>query len=910
MCVYKFHKFQLILIALLCLATLSFAETEELDCRDYTPELDAKYNGRCKYYRISSEKPIAKLFVLDETRILNEGTEDERKCSEYVEDEKCAKENQDVKIYVPQAGSKGLSLTIDGTSEQVENLKAMNSGSTGVVRVKAAASVPIDNVHMGIFAPGASEAQVSRVFSFYAPDLKYYIKGEEVTSESIYTPKVGDTIHVVVKAYVTKGPKTGKLDDGFNASLYLDPGDSKYLRYLQETGESMETEKGLLLNMESGVASFMIVAEKADHSDFTVGGVPYEGVNQVNGPFPGDLKFINPDGPTVSGSAIFDANGDGVGDSIRVWFEGSMKFDSVATFKFSWPTGEKLVSYGGTVRKSDDKLVYSLPEVETTLQGDSASGVLNASVCSAVRDECDEQSVAIEDSIGVVILKATLIEGRDGAKDTLALQFSKIVDTSWTQGQGLLFNDKAYDVEAIDKKKKVWKFVMEPGKVSVGDSVKINTSCDSKKCPDGILTAADGIPTAKNNQKVPLDNAGAIYANENNAFYDRDGDGQMDSVSLGLDNPISREALKNMKLTFYWLNSKNELLAISPSVDDMTLSDDGKILGYAVDLEKYDVRKLLTEVDASYYKSPNYGFAVVENTKIVVGDTSVVVDTLGMNDRMPPVFLSNFLYPESFQRMEPDKFTITFTEPVDSKMFKMDGDCLSFLVDGRWVNYEIQGAKWSNHDRTVTFFMESGTELEERMNPADSVRFSKFAGGVQDKFGNEVLEASPAVMVYGDPRVIVKTTAYADLNRAMELEKRSRAFNFYSIEGDLTDKETSSLGVLMNIDFATVLKDSLGISVLDLDKKVLSMELHVYTNLGAYVGGTADEVSCDDKDLFDGNCLENNRKLYVRWNMRSDEGRKVGVGVYLAKFKVKVYGAEKDLKIERIFRWGVAASKR
>jgi hypothetical protein len=43
--------------------------------------------------------------------------------------------------------------------------------------------------------------------------------------------------------------------------------------------------------------------------------------------------------------------------------------------------------------------------------------------------------------------------------------------------------------------------------------------------------------------------------------------------------------------------------------------------------------------------------------------------------------------------------------------------------------------------------------------------------------------------------------------------------------------------------------------------------------------------------------------------MRSDNGRRVGAGIYLAKFKIKVYGAKDDVKVERIFRWGISSRK-
>ena len=92
--------------------------------------------------------------------------------------------------------------------------------------------------------------------------------------------------------------------------------------------------------------------------------------------------------------------------------------------------------------------------------------------------------------------------------------------------------------------------------------------------------------------------------------------------------------------------------------------------------------------------------------------------------------------------------------------------------------------------------------------------------------------------------------------------------------------------------------------------------MYVYTNLGAYVASSSGKIMCDDpyfkpegKNVDEGNCLENPKKLYFRWNMRSANGRKVGIGVYLAKFRVKVFGAKETFEYERYYNWGVKAGK-
>lgn len=80
----------------------------------------------------------------------------------------------------------------------------------------------------------------------------------------------------------------------------------------------------------------------------------------------------------------------------------------------------------------------------------------------------------------------------------------------------------------------------------------------------------------------------------------------------------------------------------------------------------------------------------------------------------------------------------------------------------------------------------------------------------------------------------------------------------------------------------------------------------MFTNLGGYVANASGDIRCSDKS-FGGNCFENARKLYLRWNMRSNNGRKVGVGVYVAKLRVKVYGAKESFRVDRIYNWGIRA---
>lgn len=906
------HIFQFLGLLLLLLATGSFA-VENIDCVKYTDSPD----DRCVYQRVLKSQGF-KLFVEahgDDTLSAN---------AVKIDDRHYALINTDFHVYAPLADNDSIYLfryngpVSNNDTVTTHHLDKVNSGETGLVNFGIRGMYPYVNVFVGTATSPSAEPNISRVYSFYVPALKYYIAGEEVTDETKLQLEVGDSLQIDVEAVVTLGPNTNSVDTTVDKEKFFVStfGDSDSLIFKNVTGSALEMVNGKpYITFNKGKSSFKVFASASvtDGSKFSLNGYRNTGDPSkyfVEGPFPGELRFGNPDLPDLESAVIFDTDGDGMGDSISVAFAGNMDSVAVKEFFYNWPSGGKFKKYSGDVDSS--KYQYGLLDVDEALQDKDASGVLKAYVCSSVGSRCDTLRTNIKDSVGAVIQLATLVKG-SGDTDSLIVRFNKVMDESWTEGEGLKLNGERIYAEANQKEGNVWKFLVTSGVVSVGDKLKIETDCGKESCPDGILTAADGIPTSSNNQEVPVQNSGRIYMSENNGFYDRDGDGRLDSVSVGFETPITEDDLKNMNLTFYWLDNDGEVIRLNPSPRDLTLSSDGTILGYKIDPKAYDVMEKLTAVDpmrvSKKSEGKEYGFSTLTNKVSIDGKDTTEEIRFEMNDYMAPVILDNFLSPESFQYMSPDKFVVSFSEPIDYKKFSMTDDCLSFYVDGAWVHYGLTSVEWTDGGRKATFYMEAGKDLAERMNPADSVKFDNFTSGLVDASGNRVSEKAPSVMVEGDPRVIMKTTSFADLNRAEELSDRVKPFTIDHVKSSLDEDNAASLGVLMDVGFSTIMNGDSGVSVLDLEHSGLVWELYVYTNMGLYVGSASGKISCDD-EFFNGNCFENPDKLYVRWNMRSDDGRKVGVGVYLAKFKVKVFGAKEEFLIERVFRWGITGSRK
>lgn len=70
---------------------------------------------------------------------------------------------------------------------------------------------------------------------------------------------------------------------------------------------------------------------------------------------------------------------------------------------------------------------------------------------------------------------------------------------------------------------------------------------------------------------------------------------------------------------------------------------------------------------------------------------------------------------------------------------------------------------------------------------------------------------------------------------------------------------------------------------------VLHYQTRYYSQFGEYVGGASKTIQCSDESVYGkGGCMANKGKLFLAWNMRSDKGRLVGTGVYIARLQMQI----------------------
>ena len=876
---------------------------EKIDCINYSGEPD----GRCVYQRLEAGPKGVNLFVVPDSMDVIPAN---------------AIPNARFYVYAPKANSDSVMITLQKDGSEVSHMEAVTSDSNGMAGVIVNALYPVYNVAVGTALASDGNYLIARVYNYYAPGVEFCLDEackDPITKDTKLQLEVGDSIVVYARLYIPVGPDAGKTDSTLaEKDFYIQPlAQGKNLRYYSLSGTELpEGELGYQIIFRNGKAAFVIRATKAvvQGPPFTIGGFndpdPEGGMDFiVSEEFPGDLQFVNPDMPVPDSAFIYDTNGDGAGDSIVAYFSGRMDSVQMEKFAYNWPDGGKFKDHQGEWEWDPKTGILQLTGVDVAIPADSGEGKLSVTMSSVNTGREAESQSDLTDRIGPVIKIANLIKG-DGATDTLELFFNKDIDTSWTKGKGFILNGTPVNLEAIQKDGKHWFFVIDTGIVAIGDSIQIATTCAKKACPDGLVKAADGNETGKNNPAI-IQNSGRLYVDdERNAFFDRNGDGRMDSASIAFETPITPEALEEMTITYYWLDNDGNLLKITPDVSKLTLSEDGTVVGFALKEDKYGIKEKLTSIDQSYAKGDEYGYVSVTYFETKDAETAEKTIYLSMHDRMAPVISGTFLEPESYQKMASDVFRIEFSESIDYKNMSTDdvAEVLRFYVDGEWVKLPFSSVDWSSDGKIAEIRMESGTRLVDRMNPADSVTFDLAGVNFKDKEGNGVSGKAPAEMVEGDPRVIMQNYSFAskpDIDEPID-----DAITFV-VADDLTSEEAhQALGVLMDVSFSTILKKGKDAAEMDLSKIGMEWELEVYTNLGNFVARKSQKIKCNDREIFDGNCFENPHQLYLRWNMLSDKGRRVGVGAYVAHIKARVYGVKESFKVERFYNWGITGSRK
>ena len=91
-----------------------------------------------------------------------------------------------------------------------------------------------------------------------------------------------------------------------------------------------------------------------------------------------------------------------------------------------------------------------------------------------------------------------------------------------------------------------------------------------------------------------------------------------------------------------------------------------------------------------------------------------------------------------------------------------------------------------------------------------------------------------------------------------------------------------------------------------LSKVKVAWDIEFFSSLGQYVNWVKGEFACNDKSIFGTDCIQNAGNMFFMWDAMSEKGRMVGTGVYIAKFKFKIFTDGEIMgKGEETFTFGI-----
>jgi len=813
----------------------------------------------------------------------------------------------------PMRGCYGSTQVIGGVSYCPDGVYAANVTSR----------TPVEGSKVFYASVGGSDT-VSWTFDFWVPEVEFVdVDGNPWNGDIDLQTSEQVKVYARLLDYEGNLCHEGDPDNPYSAAnrcnltlgLRALAGSENLVFYDALTGQT-EIDS---IQFESSQLEFYVGANgPVSGGGFVLEGYPANGTNRISESFPSGIDFSYPDAAVLDSAWVLDSDGDGYADSIVAWYDRAL--DGLPdTLQHSWPDKDddliRITTGGGY---DSNRVEMDIEEISAL--GDSLDGELR-SVVESEGGRMVTSRTDLVDKIGPVIRSGTVIDGVDDENDpdTLIVVFSKALDPTTTDGEVLLINGEAVNVTSEQISDLVWQFVVPPGIADEGDSLKLVHS-------DGII-AADGNEPSRNNQPVVLGDAGKIppVTDDGNGFYDSDEDGIMDSVVVEFVNPLSAADIDNLDLRIVWLDSVGNKVELNPNSDDFVIDPDNPA---RISWKIPDSIGLENNLTAIFDET--YGYANLVSSYEINGET--LGDTLAvpMKDLMAPVIDSAFVYPELSNAAVGDSLIVFFSEPIDVQNLDQVG-FLRFKIGNEERTFNLDDLFWYEDSMSVGMRIAADDPLDIRPNAGDSIKIISALDedgnvvGIQDLHGNPVRDNSPYVMMQGNPRILLE---YVDiigvdreeLNRAYENGEIEDPVTLEFVPDDFTAEDAEDAGALgFLVDFgASPLDGDLDEdgepSVEDLHEIFLKYEVYYYTNLGGFVTSASGKVFCDDPEFSDdgeseGNCFKNRRKLLVRWNMLSDEGRVVGFGAYVSKLYLYVKGSKSNYEETKTRIIGVKAGQ-
>ncbi|WP_303733202.1 fibro-slime domain-containing protein [Fibrobacter succinogenes] len=396
------------------------------------------------------------------------------------------------------------------------------------------------------------------------------------------------------------------------------------------------------------------------------------------------------------------------------------------------------------------------------------------------------------------------------------------------------------------------------------------------------------------------------FANLGEAF-DRNGDGVLDSISIVFNKPFD----ETVPDTIAWSFGSDDWRTIASAQSVAELKDSEKSLAIFAD-SLQDI--LFTGGSKELYQgSFRYHYTYMD--KETGQMTQLSLDGLGIEDRMGAILLEKPIVKPMSNSVS--KLTVYLSEAAQANLlngvpFLEFKDKAGELVDPSRLSIAAVSPSRSSNYYEVLFQKTDYTVL-----PEVGFMVRLIPGVLQDLNGNVPHENNPWRRIEGEQRVDVETPGVVVLDpQNWTPEKWPHKNDVTPVRVDVSKKiediiaEKGFPGELIKYDLSevgkTLLLNSDEPREVVLAKAKIKWEVEYFSTLGQFINKQSGIVACNDKDVFETDCVDKPGNIFMMWDAHTNKGRWVGTGVYIVKLKFKIFEDAKVVgKSDETFNLGV-----
>jgi hypothetical protein len=428
-------------------------------------------------------------------------------------------------------------------------------------------------------------------------------------------------------------------------------------------------------------------------------------------------------------------------------------------------------------------------------------------------------------------------------------------------------------------------------------------------CPGVTFENLPYMTSDEYDRQVPVEVTDRLPGVKYVEYYDKDGDGVLDSIVAVFEKGVTEEEKAQLYFSFPWYSSRGLLIELQARPADLVIDPEDSTRVSWVVKSNVTLASGLTSISSEVPAATLYVYYEV------LGRTFVSEESVAIKDRMAPVIVGAALhYGDDGDR---DTLVVTFSEPVDYSILK-GKDFFSYIHGKDTIDLYPARIQWAADGLSAQLLLNDNVD---GIIPGDSLMIIKGDdSSIKDVLGNVSGDTPAPVVISGILSHLVESVNMGTFDPGNEELREVNSISLSYVQNTMRTadmRESGNLGHLISlgerfvpqlIDGASVNSDGQYdpsvLDALDPSKVLITFSVSYYDNLGQYVNDTTLTVACDSPK-FGGNCLDTDKKVFVNWNYKDLACWFVGTGVYIVQFKLVVRYESKKIEEEMRDKWGV-----